>query len=83
MNFFSSILAIKNMEVETYYISKIMIGLFISLQCINLCFLIPFIKTSVFNIKIEEIVIVAIERFIIIMIICFISYNFYIRYMIS
>ena len=83
LNFFSSILAIKNMEVETYYISKIMIGLFISLQCINLCFLIPFIKTSVFNIKIEEIVIVAIERFIIIMIICFISYNFYIRYMIS
>lgn len=80
LNFFSNILAIKTITEDTYYISKIMIGLFISIQCINISFLIPFIKKSIINLNLREILLVAIERFLIIILIFFISYNFYLGY---
>ena len=80
LNFFSSILAIKTITEDTYYISKIMIGLFISIQCINISFLIPFIKKSIINLNLAEIFLVAIERFLIMIFIFFISYNFYLGY---
>ena len=80
LNIFNNILAIKIISKDTYYISKIMMGLFISLQCISISFLIPFIKKTIINLNIVEILLVAIERFLIMLFICFIAYNFYLGY---
>ncbi|MCC3867125.1 hypothetical protein [Terrisporobacter mayombei] len=80
LNFFNNILAIKFINNNTYYLSRIMIGLFISLQCISVSFLIPFIKTSIIDLNIVELFLVAIERFLIMLFIFFVSYNFYLGY---
>lgn len=80
LSLFSNILAIENIPKDTYYIIKIMIGIFISLQCITICFLIPFIKKSIIKLKIKEIMLVNFQRFFIILFICFIVYNFYLGY---
>ena len=80
LSLFSNILAIENIPKDTYYIIKIMIGIFISLQCITICFLIPFIKNSIIDLKIKEIMLVNFQRFFIILFICFIVYNFYLGY---
>ena len=80
LNFFSNILAIENINTDTYNISNIMIGLLISLQCINISLLIPFINKYILNINMSEIILVAIERFLIMIFIFFISYNFYLNY---
>lgn len=80
LNFFSPVLAIKSITKDTYYISKIMIGLFIAIQCISISFLVPFIKSSTINLNIVEILLVAIEKFLIMLFIFFISYNFYLGY---
>ena len=80
LSLFSNILAIENIPKDTYYIIKIMIGIFISLQCITICFLIPFIKNSIIDLKIKEIMLVNFQRFSIILFICFIVYNFYLGY---
>lgn len=77
LNLFSSILAIESMPQNSYYIIKLIIGIFIALQCINFCLLIPFIKGSIIELTIGEILIVAFERLCIITFICFITYNFY------
>lgn len=77
LNFFNNILAIKIIDNNTYYLSRIMIGLFISIQCISISFLIPFIKVSIIDLNIVEILLVIIERFLIMLFIFFISYNFY------
>lgn len=82
LSLFSNILAIENIPKDTYYIIKIMIGIFISLQCITICFLIPFIKNSIIDLKIKEIMLVNFQRFSIILFICFIVYNFYLGYII-
>lgn len=82
LSLFSNILAIENIPKDTYYIIKIMIGIFISLQCITICFLIPFIKKSIIKLKIKEIMLVNFQRFSIILFICFIVYNFYLGYII-
>lgn len=82
LSLFSNILAIENIPKDTYYIIKIMIGIFISLQCITICFLIPFIKKSIIKLKIKEIMLVNFQRFFIILFICFIVYNFYLGYII-
>ncbi len=81
-NIFSNILAIKNFPKDIYYFSKVIMGLLISLQCISICFLIPFIKNSRINISIIEIILVIIERFFIILFICCIFYNLYLKYII-
>lgn len=80
LNIFNNILAIKTISKDTYHISNIMIGLFISLQCINISFLIPFIKKTIINLNIVEILLVTVERFLIILFICFIAYSFYLGY---
>lgn len=80
LNFFSNILAMESVTKDTYYISKVMMGLFISLQCISISFLIPFIKVSIINLNLREILLVLIERFVIMLFICFIVYNFYLGY---
>ena len=80
LNFFNNILAIKAISRDTYYISKIIIGLFISLQCISISILIPFIKESVINLNMGEILLVAIERLLIILFVCVLIYNFYLGY---
>ena len=80
LNFFNNILAIEIINNNTYYLSKIMIGLFISLQCISISFLIPFIKASIIDLNIVEIFLVTIERFLIMLFIFFVSYNFYLGY---
>lgn len=80
LNFFNNILAIEIINNNTYYLSRIMIGLFISIQCISISFLIPFIKTSIIDLNIFEIFLVAIERFLIMIFIFFIFYNFYLGY---
>ena len=77
LNLFSSILAIESIPQRSYYIIKLMMGIFIALQCINFCLLIPFIKGSIIELTIGEILIVAFERLCIITFICFIIYNFY------
>lgn len=77
LNLFSSILAIETIPQRSYYIIKLMMGIFIALQCINFCLLIPFIKGSIIELTIGEILIVAFERLCIITFICFITYNFY------
>lgn len=82
LNFFSNILAIKNINIDTYHISNIMIGLLISIQCISISLLIPFIKKYILNISMVEIILVAIERFLIMIFIFFISYNFYLGYIV-
>lgn len=81
-NIFSNILAIKNLSKDTYHITKIFMGIFISLQTINICFLIPFIKNSIINIKTSEIIVVIIEKFFIILLLCCIFYKFYLKYII-
>ena len=81
-NIFSNILAIKNFPKDIYYFSKVIMGLLISLQCISICFLIPFIKNSRINISIIEIILVIIERFFIILFICCIFFNLYLKYII-
>lgn len=80
LNFFNSILAIKTITKDTYYISKIIMALFIGIQCINISFLIPFIKKSIIDLNIFEMLLVAVERFLIIIFIFFIGYNFFWRY---
>lgn len=80
LNFFSNILAMESVTKDTYYISKVMMGLFISLQCISISFLIPFVKVSIINLNLREILLVVIERFVIILLTCFIAYNFYLGY---
>lgn len=80
LNFFNNILAIKEISRDTYYISKITIGLLISLQCISISILIPFIKKSTINLNVGEILLVAIERLLIILFVCVVIYNFYLRY---
>lgn len=80
LNLFSSILGIKSLTKDTYYIVKIIIGLFITIQCVNISFLIPFIKTSIIDLRIKEILLVLIERFLIILSICFMVYNLYVGY---
>lgn len=82
LNFFNNILAIKLVNKDTYYISKIMIGLLIALQCISISFLIPFIKKSTIKLNLREILVVAIERLLIILFICFIIYKFYLLYIV-
>ncbi len=82
LNLFSSILAIENIAKDSYYISKITIGLFITLQCFSICFLLPFIDRSILNLKFREIVLVVMERFFIILGISFIIYSLYIKYLI-
>ena len=77
LNLFSSILAIESIPQRSYYIIKLMMGIFIALQCINFCLLIPFIKGSIIELTIGEILIVAFERLCIITFICFITYSFY------
>ena len=77
LNLFSSILAIESIPQRSYYIIKLMMGIFIALQCINFCLLIPFIKGSIIELTIGEILIVAFERLCIIAFICFITDNFY------
>ena len=77
LSLFSSILAIESIPQRSYYIIKLMMGIFIALQCINFCLLIPFIKGSIIELTIGEILIVAFERLCIITFICFITYNFY------
>ena len=79
---FRNILAIKNFPKDIYYFSKVIMGLLISLQCISICFLIPFIKNSRINISIIEIILVIIERFFIILFICCIFFNLYLKYII-
>lgn len=82
LNFFSNILAIEGINKDTFYISNIMTGLYISIQTISVSFLIPFVKKSIINLNIGEILLVAIERFLIIIFIFFIVYNFYLGYMV-
>lgn len=83
LNFFNSILAIENIKTETYHISNLMIGLLISIQCINISLLIPFIKKYILNISMREIILVAIERLLIMIFIFFVSYNFYLSYILK
>lgn len=80
LNFFNNILAIKSISDDISSVSKILIGLLISLQCISISFLLPFINKSVINLNLREILLVMIERFLIIILIFFLSYNFYLRY---
>lgn len=80
LSFVNSILGIKLLSSDTYYITKLILSLIISLQGISLSFLIPFIKKSVIPLKLREIILVLIERIIIIMTVCFIGYNFYLGY---
>lgn len=80
LNFFNNISAIEIIDNNTYYLSRVMIGLFISLQCVSISFLIPFIKVSIIDLNIVEIFLVTIERFLIMLFIFFISYNFYLGY---
>ena len=80
LSFFNNILGIKLLSEDTYYITKLILSLVISLQCISFSFFIPFIKKSVIPLKLGEIILVLIERIIIIMTICFIGYNFYLKY---
>ena len=80
LNIFNNILAIKTIDDDTYYMINMIIGLFISIQCVSISFLIPFIKKSIINLEIGEIILVTIERFLIILFICFIIYNIYFTY---
>lgn len=83
LNFFNSILATENINKQIYNTSKIMIGLLISTQCINISFLIPFINKFTLNISMSEIILVAIERLLIMIFVLLISYNFYLGYIIN
>ncbi|WP_455538279.1 hypothetical protein [Terrisporobacter sp.] len=82
LNLFSSILAMEGIPQNSYYITKLIMGSFISLQCVNFCLLIPFIKKSIINLTVKEILVVAFERLCIITFICFVTYKFYLAYII-
>lgn len=80
MTFFNSLLAVKSISDDTYYLTKIVLGLIISLQCINISFLMPFVKNTIIPLNIKEILLVYMERFIILIFISSIIYSFYIKY---
>lgn len=66
LSFFHNILGIKSILESTPYFTKIIIGLIITLQCINISILIPFIVASIIPLNIREVILVYIERYIII-----------------
>ncbi|MEG0856541.1 MAG: hypothetical protein RSG52_08675 [Terrisporobacter sp.] len=79
--FFNSILGIKAIPKDTYYFTKLVLSLIITLQCISICFLIPFIRKTIIPLDLKEIFLVCIERYIIIISICYISYSLYLKYL--